>query len=95
MLNCQKCGACCVNPQDSKWIEVTASDAKNINPFLLQNGDIEPYAMKQTDSGRCIAFIGKVGGDCGCSIYSNRPSICKAVQPYDDICNRLRQINKL
>jgi uncharacterized protein len=95
MLNCQTCGACCSNPKDDKWIEVTAEDAKRIFSGFLQPGDIEPFAMKQLHSGRCIAFVGDVGGECYCSIYENRPAICRKVQPHDEICLKLRNIHNM
>jgi len=95
MFDCQKCGACCSNPLDPKWIEVTEEDAKHISDDLLQPGDMHKYAMKQNPNGRCVALEGEIGQSCGCTIYPNRPAICRAVQPHDNICNDLRQIHKI
>ena len=86
MFNCQKCGACCLSKTDNKWIEVSEEDAKNIDPSLLQEGDIEKYAMKQTDQGICAALKGNVKLFCWCSIYENRPLICRKIQPKDNVC---------
>jgi uncharacterized protein len=93
--NCQYCGACCKHRDDPKWIEVTAEDAKKIPLAWLQVGDIEPFAMRQTDSGRCVAFEWEVGKHCRCSIYDIRPSICRKVQPHDEICEKLRIMNNV
>ena len=95
-LNCQTCGACCSNPTDSVWIEVTDEDAIRINDAsLIQEGDIEKYAMKQRLNGHCVALVGDVGNACKCSIYDKRPEICRIVQPRDTICLRLRSVHKL
>ncbi len=94
-LNCQLCGACCANPEDDKWVEVTLEDAKNIPASMLQEGDIQPYAMEQTITGRCVAHVGGVGAENYCSIYENRPAICRTVQPGDAICLKLRNIHNM
>ena len=44
--NCEGCGLCCSNENDPKWIEVSAQDARRIPGEFLQEGDIEPFAMK-------------------------------------------------
>jgi len=87
-LSCTSCGACCTNP-DPKWVEVTNSDAEHISPDMLQQGDILPYAMKMTD-GICCALEGILGAEVRCSIYPNRPTICRVVQIGDHICNQSR-----
>jgi Fe-S-cluster containining protein len=79
---CRGCGACCTNSDDWKWIEVTEEDAKLIPEYLLQEGDIEKYAMSQYWAGECICL--KNNGEC--SIYEQRPTICRKVQRGDDVC---------
>lgn len=79
---CETCGACCINKFDSKWIEVSKEDALHINKEYLQNGDILDYAMKQDEKGRCVCL----DNNNRCSIYENRPKICKTVQMGDEIC---------
>jgi len=94
-MNCIECGACCCNPNDLKWIEVTEEDSLKINGDLLQFGDIEKYAMKQNSDGKCIALEGIVGKSCFCKIYENRPFICKKVLPEDEICTSLRKVHNI
>jgi hypothetical protein len=53
---CEGCGACCAHPSDGKWIEVTAQDALRISSEFLQEGDREPFAMKQRPNGGCVCL---------------------------------------
>ena len=79
---CEGCGACCINTKDFKWIEVTLADAARLDHRFLQEGDVQPFAMKQTADGRCVCL----DADNRCSIYENRPTICRTVQMGDSIC---------
>ena len=83
-----ECGCCCSN--DPKWVEVTEADALfRIDRYYLQDGDIEHYAMRM-QNGHCIAFRGEAGVSCLCSIYSERPTICRTVQYDSEICRASR-----
>ena len=85
MRNCLECGLCCCS-NDPKWIEVTQKDALYmIDRYYLQDGNIEAYAMRMVD-GRCIALKGNPGLSCFCSIYPNRPEICRRVMQGCEIC---------
>jgi Fe-S-cluster containining protein len=80
--SCEGCGLCCINDNDTKWIEVSIEDAKRIPVEFLQEGDTEPFAMKQTTDGRCVCL----DDQNRCSIYPLRPTICKVVTRADDVC---------
>ena len=87
--DCTKCGACCSNP-DPKWVEVTAADAQRIPATNLQPGAATPpgagpFAMTQ-DGERCSCLVGQIGRNAHCSIYLNRPTICRSVTPGSPIC---------
>jgi len=84
---CETCGMCCINKHDSKWIEVSEEDAVFIEKKFLQAGDIKPFAMKQHENGRCVCL----DEHNRCSIYENRPKICRTVQMGDEIC--LKSLN--
>jgi Fe-S-cluster containining protein len=79
---CEGCGACCAHPSDGKWIEVTAQDALRISSEFLQEGDREPFAMKQRPNGGCVCL----SDDNLCVIYESRPTICRTVERGDPIC---------
>lgn len=81
--DCTKCGACCAVLE--KWAEVDQSD--KIPLELLQTGDVLPFAMKTIgDDNRCIALEGQINKDCKCTIYPNRPKVCRHVEPGSPIC---------
>lgn len=83
---CLNCGACCSHFRVSfyqgelkslgGWVpdELT----KSINPFFM--------AMKGTECGNkdCIALEKKASGQVGCSIYENRPSVCRSYLVWDE-----------
>lgn len=77
---CQRCGACCA------MFHVTFPEAEADN----LPGGIVPEAMTQVLKGhrrvmkgtagrapKCIALAGTIGASVRCSIYENRPSICR------------------
>jgi Fe-S-cluster containining protein len=55
----------------------------NYPDISLQPGDIQKYALKQEDDGRCV-FLERISNNC--MIYSARPEICKEIQRGDEIC---------
>ena len=79
---CEGCGACCISTSDSKWIEVSLTDAARLDNRFLQEGDVQPFAMKQTSDGRCICL----DADNRCSVYDARPTICRTVKMGDSVC---------
>jgi Fe-S-cluster containining protein len=73
--NCRTCGACCAFYQK---VEVFTSDPHS--KWLWENGFVEfqdlTPVMKQKN-GVCIAFNGTVGQKAECTIYENRPAVCR------------------
>lgn len=99
---CTSCGACCTHFRisfyqgelDDNGGLVPSNLASSITPFMA--------AMKGTEQGgRCIALTGEVGHQIGCSIYHNRPSVCRAFPVWDEQgnpnpkCQELREKNGL
>ena len=76
--DCRKCGACCVE-----------------QVILLRQSDHVPLAMRdgmfmRKQGGRCVALAGRVGVDCRCSIYTQRPEICRVMKPGVHQCHMIR-----
>ena len=90
LKSCLNCGACCANKNDSKWIEVSEKDADQLIPYILQKGDIQPYAMKQIH-GKCCMLDGIIGQAVRCAICEHRPEICRIVQINSPICLDMRK----
>lgn len=81
------------------------------NPFDITNlldGEHQPYAAIATRWRRmragplrgwsingCAALQGDLLHKCACSVYENRPRVCRtAVRPGDRTCRELRQVFK-
>jgi len=98
-LDCRSCGACCVNLPSNRaegftaWVEIEDGDAILERPDLVRKlvRDIDgvPH-LRLAPDGRCLALRGAVGREVDCSIYHERPSPCRHVQPGDPLCRRYR-----
>jgi Fe-S-cluster containining protein len=91
-LDCRTCGACCINPPSNRdndfhwWVELAPSDPLTARADLvIRDPDGVPHLRLAAD-GRCVALEGTPNRDVTCSIYSDRPSPCRQVQPGDDLC---------
>ena len=82
-LLCRSCGACCAHSAD--WprfsLEEDAALARIPEGFVRADRG----GMK-CNGDRCVALVGEVGVSTSCSIYADRPDVCKACQPGDDAC---------
>jgi uncharacterized protein len=103
---CLTCGACCATLRVSfYWSEAEASLGGKVPLELTEQVAPLMRCMQGTNQKqpRCVALVGEVGQAVGCSIYGNRPSLCRDFgvqwQPeggtilLEDLerCNRARQ----
>ena len=93
MSLCLSCGACCASFRVSfYWAE--ASDGSGSVPAELTE-ELDPWrrCMRGTwsDTPLCTALEGEVGSRVSCTIYSQRPSPCHAVNEGDAQCLRARE----
>lgn len=100
-LDCQRCGACCCNPDENRaegfpyYVEVQPGSR------LLQRHDLRKrYVVEDADgvphlrldpSGRCAALRGKLGARVHCAIYADRPRGCRLVEPGSPWCLQARR----
>lgn len=83
-FDCQACGACCCTT-----VELRVGDR-------VPRAMIAPGPRMATSIGhRCVALRGPVGERVECSIYADRPAICRAVQAGDEMCHAARALFKL
>lgn len=88
VIDCQACGACCAYSFD--WPELGEDpDGENIPPEMI---DCEHGRMR-CDGDRCCALEGEIGVVVRCTIYANRPAVCREFEPTERIydCNRVRE----
>ena len=100
-LDCQQCGACCVNLPVNRaegfvyWVEIEEGDAileraDLVRKLVMHDADGVPHLRIADDDGRCLALRGTLGEGVSCGIYHHRPSPCRRVQPGDEWCLRAR-----
>jgi Fe-S-cluster containining protein len=77
-LDCKKCGACCMG----QIVPVQATD--NV-PILM----VADYFMRQV-GGRCVALVGALGRETSCTIYKQRPAVCRALKKGSWACLAIR-----
>lgn len=95
-LDCQACGACCVNPPANRaegfvsYISLEPDDKLWEQPDLLRRWTCaEPHGaryMRLDKDGRCLALAGKLGRQVRCTIYHWRPRPCRRVRAGSDQC---------
>jgi Fe-S-cluster containining protein len=101
---CLRGGACCACFRVSfHWAEsvpfldghVPDEMTETVTPFrLAMKGTLKPPL-------RCIALDGEIGEAVGCTIYSDRPTPCRDLEPWDHLgqpdekCSRARAAHGL
>jgi Fe-S-cluster containining protein len=100
VLDCTRCGACCVNPRQNEaegfrtWVEVEEGEPllrrKDLvrKLVVLEGGKAH---LRLDSSGRCLALRGALGRKVGCDIYSLRPRGCRRVQAGAEDCLAYRR----
>ena len=85
-LDCRDCGACCAYSES--W------------PAFIGDGDGAgiPDELIDFDRGRmlchgdrCSALVGEVGRQAKCSVYTNRPLVCREFQAGSEDCVMVRR----
>lgn len=84
---CLRCGACCAHFRVSfYWAEsvpfldgrVPAELTEPVTPYrLAMKGTLKPPL-------RCVALDGDIGETVSCSIYGDRPTPCRELEPWDE-----------
>jgi uncharacterized protein len=93
--DCVPCGACCVyglvipinrrEPEPlERYIEVTLDEAPDIV--------IERTFEREEADGRCVNMAGEVGVEIGCTVYPDRPQICRDFDAGSDRCFGYRRM---
>ena len=93
--DCIPCGACCVyglvipinrrEPEPLKrYMEITLDEAPDI---VIERA----FERDETD-GRCVNMAGEVGVEIGCTVYPDRPQICRDFDAGSDRCFGYRRM---
>lgn len=104
-LNCQSCGACCRDPHASlhgviAWVSPNeANKIRALGDHLLRRVRLgrkpddsrDPEGLATARYGRCAALTGHVGRAVSCSIYDDRPKVCRVFAPGGPGCLSARK----
>jgi uncharacterized protein len=93
--DCITCGACCVfglvipinrrEPEPlTRYMEVTLDDAPGVV--------VERVFERDEADGRCVNMAGEVGVEIGCTVYPDRPQICRDFDAGSDRCFGYRRM---
>ncbi|MGA7298206.1 MAG: YkgJ family cysteine cluster protein [Rhodanobacteraceae bacterium] len=101
---CLRCGACCAFFRVAfHWSEAEAFLGGKVPRELTMKLDPHRLAMRGCEGShpRCIALRGTIGHKASCSIYEERPSVCRQLLPAwehgvpSPQCDRARQAHGL
>ncbi|PLP55589.1 Fe-S oxidoreductase [Mesorhizobium loti] len=87
-FDCNVCGACC--SYSSTWPRFSTETDFQLDQIPPENVSRDGSGMR-CDGARCSALVGKVGTSTSCSIYENRPDVCRACEPGGDDCLMARR----
>lgn len=100
-LDCTTCGACCT-PEDGvskTWVRVEKGDRDQIGrrlPIMRKPGGDYIQTRRNADGDVvCAALDGSVGSSCNCSVYNDRPLVCRLFEVGGDECLKARERLKL
>ncbi len=82
---CTSCGACC--SYSAEWPRFTTEDDDAIARIP---DHLVTLSGMRCDGVRCSALAGVIGEATACTIYDNRPEVCRACVPGDDACSMAR-----
>lgn len=101
---CQQCGACCAYFRVSfYWSEAEPFLGGNVPIELTEPLTPQRVVMRGTQCApaRCTALEGDIGKSVCCTIYPQRPSPCRELEPWgesgqpDEKCSRARAAHGL
>ena len=85
-FDCLACGACCAYSES--WpVFIGEGDGAGIPRELI---DLE-HGRMLSHGRRCAALAGELGSRAQCSIYADRPLVCREFQPGSEDCIMVRR----
>jgi Fe-S-cluster containining protein len=85
-FDCVTCGACCAYSES--WpVFIGTGDAEGIPDELIDS----EHGRMLCHGNRCAALAGELGNRAQCSVYANRPLVCREFQPGSEDCVMVRR----
>lgn len=105
--DCCSCGACCISHwNDGYYAAMTKEEVQRLSRWRQEHHihyeDDDPeknfpaLRTRKNKQGHaiCVAFRGRVNGKCSCSIYANRPRVCRYFKPGSIECHYARDASE-
>lgn len=95
-FDCQRCGACCCAGLDVLLMEGevdTFERDPRLRPLMREHPRIAAfplYFLQRDAADRCVAFAGSQDA-CRCTIYAQRPMLCRELEAGSDGCREARR----
>ena len=100
--DCLTCGACCVSPFVGEgYIRLDVEEEERLGRKGLPVLEVVPdphdrivlLGTKRNGQGTrvCMALTGRVGKQVACSIYEDRPSLCRQFEAGSPECHQARR----
>jgi Fe-S-cluster containining protein len=100
--DCQSCGACCVHlgPYDGNgYVYLDRAESVRMRRHGLRVVEAalgaRCLAAAPHDGAwgypACVAFDGELGVRCGCSVYAERPAVCRDFESGGELCREARE----
>lgn len=101
VYDCVACGACCYNPDENReidyidYVEISPDERLLKKPDLVRrlvvlDDDLSPH-MRMSHLQRCVALSGALGKRVGCTIYHDRPQVCRDFEAGSKRCRQYRR----
>ncbi len=94
--DCQSCGACCATYDvllmgtDLDRFEADPSLLALTTPYEKLAGVQARFMRREAATGRCVALRGPLHA-CACSIYADRPMLCRELEVGSPHCLAARE----
>ena len=99
--DCQRCGACCTNPDENRatgysaYVDILPIDRILTRPALVRRfvatDEAGQLHVRLDREGRCVALVGNVGRHAKCGIYVDRPRGCRVLEAGSERCKSARR----
>jgi uncharacterized protein len=97
--DCQRCGACCADHGGlggDGYAYLSPPESRRMRRLGLSVVNDGGAAFLGTRAGQgvspvCVAFRGRVGSGCGCSVYADRPGVCRSFRVGEPLCLQARR----
>lgn len=97
---CEACGACCIadSSSDETFVDILEEDYERLPDELrgsavyrgdFGHGDLWQFKTRYNLQGLTVCFHlkGTVGVNAYCSIYNDRPGVCRIFEPDSEECS--------